>query len=115
MSVTRLCAARACEDPGDGARGRQRIALHGELDGLTAPQLQRALDDLAPDTRELILDLSGLTFIDSIGVHAILICNDTPTATGRSLTLLEPRGQVRDVLARLGLLDRLTVLEAGAR
>jgi anti-anti-sigma regulatory factor len=55
--------------------------------------------------------MRGLTFIDSAGVRAILICRDAPGASGRSLALSQPRGQVRDVLARLGLLDRLTVLE----
>lgn len=93
--------------PVGSAPGSRRLALHGALDCSTAPQLQRALDQLA-GTRELILDLSGLTFIDSTGVRTILRCAQRNVC---SLTLSEPRGQVRDVLLRLGLLNHLTVLE----
>jgi anti-anti-sigma factor len=85
--------------------------LHGELDCSTAPALQSALADLALDTRDLTLDLTGLTFIDSSGVRTILGARLAARPTAYSQTLLDPNGQVRDVFARLGLLDRLAVLE----
>jgi len=88
------------------------LALHGELDSAGAAQLQRAVEGLAPDTRELTLDLTGLTFLDSSGIRAILGCRQIQTASACSLTLLGAHGQVRDVLTRLGLLERLTVIEA---
>jgi anti-sigma B factor antagonist len=95
-----------------GEPGRLRLALHGELDCSSVPVLQSALDHLAVDTRELILDLTGLTFIDSSGVRVIVACRLAPHPTACSLRLLDPGSQVHDVFARLGLLDRLTVVEA---
>ena len=47
------------------------IKVVGELDVATAPQLAAVLDGLASQ-RELILDLSGVSFLDSRGLHAIL-------------------------------------------
>jgi anti-anti-sigma factor len=94
---------------GTASRGVLRVSLHGELDRHAASRVQPALDQLAARASALILDLRELTFIDPCGVAAILRC-----ASGEacSLTLREPRGQVRDTLLRLGLLDRLTVVEA---
>jgi anti-anti-sigma factor len=93
-------------------RGATRVALDGELDRVAAERLDATLSDLARQTQELILDLSGVTFIDCGGLFAILRCHLACRDSGCSLTLLHPSGQARDLLARVGLLDRLTVLEA---
>ncbi len=49
------------------------LALGGELDVFTAPKLKQALETSTPTgTESLILDLRGLTFIDSSGLAVIL-------------------------------------------
>jgi anti-anti-sigma factor len=50
-------------------RGTCRLTLRGELDLGTAEQLERALADAGDD---VVLDLRGLTFMDSTGVRALL-------------------------------------------
>jgi anti-sigma B factor antagonist len=97
---------------GHDERGATRVALHGELDRIAAERLDATLHDLVRQAHVLILDLSGVTFIDCGGLFAILRCHLACRDSGCSLTLLHPSGQVRDLLARVGLLDRLTVLEA---
>ncbi len=53
--------------------GAVSITLKGELDLLTAPELRIALNQaLATDATLIVLDLRGLEFIDSIGLHVIL-------------------------------------------
>ncbi|HEX5028101.1 MAG TPA: STAS domain-containing protein [Gaiellaceae bacterium] len=47
------------------------IKVVGELDLATAPLLRDALDEMSAEP-EILLDLTGVTFIDSSGLHSIL-------------------------------------------
>jgi anti-anti-sigma factor len=50
-----------------------RITIHGELDLATAPHLRDSYArERAGDSGLIVLDLSGVTFIDSSGLHALL-------------------------------------------
>lgn len=49
-----------------------RIAVAGELDLVTAPELSRALNRERVAGRPALLDLSQVTFMDSTGLTAIL-------------------------------------------
>ncbi len=51
---------------------RTRVVVEGELDLLTSPSLAGALDRGLSTADELLLDLSGVRFIDSTGLQAIL-------------------------------------------
>jgi anti-sigma B factor antagonist len=48
------------------------LSVAGELDAATAPQLQAAMLGVSTDCRRLVIDLSELTFIDSIGLGILL-------------------------------------------
>lgn len=53
----------------------------GRVDGENAPELQRSLlETITPGQRHLVLDLSGLTYISSMGLSSIL-------AAGKKLDL----------------------------
>jgi ABC-type transporter Mla MlaB component len=47
------------------------VMLKGELDVLTAPQLAAELIPQNGAARDLLIDLSDLTFIDSSGIHVL--------------------------------------------
>jgi anti-anti-sigma factor len=98
------------EQPDD--RGTTRLALLGQLDLTAAKRLDATVHDLVLDTPELILDLSGVTFIDCCGLSAILRCHQACRERSCSLILLHPSEQVRELLGGVGLLDRLTVVGA---
>jgi anti-sigma B factor antagonist len=52
---------------------RHTIALSGELDIASAPILEQALADAcSAGAREVVLDMSGLEFMDSTGLRAVL-------------------------------------------
>ena len=95
-----------------GWGGVSRLALHGSLDLGASNRLQPLLRELLPHARELHLDLSAVTFIDSGGVRALLLCRQACLHHACSLALLDPPEQVRGVLARVGLLARLRIIEA---
>lgn len=48
------------------------IAVEGELDLATAAALTAAVRDVNADAAAVVVELSGVTFIDSTGVHALL-------------------------------------------
>jgi anti-sigma B factor antagonist len=47
------------------------VTIEGELDAVSAPALGAALDELQPST-QVVLNMSGVEFIDSTGLRVIL-------------------------------------------
>jgi len=52
--------------------GRTVIALHGELDLAVVDDVRARLDALRGEQRPVLLDLDGLTFMDSTGIRLVL-------------------------------------------
>ena len=52
--------------------GCEVIRVEGELDMLTAPELAAALNSCNGSGREVVVDLSDVTFIDSHGLHVLM-------------------------------------------
>jgi anti-sigma B factor antagonist len=66
-----------------------RIEAAGEIDSSSAPALRAELDaalDLAP--REVVLDLGGVTFLDSAGLSTLAAAHRRATAEGVRLRVL---------------------------
>jgi anti-sigma B factor antagonist len=96
----------AISDEVDASRARLR--LRGELDLLTAPQLEAAVERLSGNgVREVLLDLSELAFLDSSGFRAILTCKTM--CERRGCTFLMTRGpeRVQKVFDISGVLKKL--------
>lgn len=49
-----------------------RLSLTGDLDVLTAPELDQRLTALRAAKTPVLLDLSGVEFIDSTGLHLLI-------------------------------------------
>ncbi|MFO7265415.1 MAG: anti-sigma factor antagonist [Limnochordales bacterium] len=91
------------------------VRLAGELDVRTAPvfraRVQQELEE-GPRLRHLILDLRGVTFIDSSGVGALLgRCRDIRTTRAGRVVVFGLRPNVLRVLQFAGLLRVLAVAE----
>jgi anti-anti-sigma factor len=83
--------------------GTARVTVAGELDIATVPRLDkqaRAL--LAHDAQRLVIDLSGLTFIDSSGLNLFIALNNRATEEGWTLGLTRPPEQARSVFTVTG-------------
>ncbi|GAB2971809.1 STAS domain-containing protein [Amycolatopsis acidiphila] len=86
-------------------RGRLVVALRGELDALSSPAFRASLLDLA-DGPDLILDLGGLTCLDSSGISTIIAAHQRATRHGAVLALTRVPPFVSRVLS-LTQLDRV--------
>lgn len=84
------------------------ICLFGELDLASAEAVQRELQLVeATDAEAIVVDLSGLTFMDSTGVRLIVSADARSRADSDRLTLLRGPANVQRVFALTGLEDRL--------
>jgi anti-sigma B factor antagonist len=82
-----------------GYDGRAVVALRGELDIADAASVAAALNAVAAGTRELIVDLAGLEFIDCSGLTALLLARKQARKAGGDLLLAAPQDQVLRILA----------------
>ncbi len=86
------------------------LALSGELDVVSAPELERCLNEvLAEDHARVKLDLSELAFVDSAGMSVLIKAKQDAESNGRTLVLGRPTEQVNRVFALVGLADWLAV------
>lgn len=94
----------------ESAEGDARmLRLSGELDLATVDKLRDAVKDSLSGSRHLVLDLSGLAFIDSSGLRELYRAT---TASGRDGWRLELVGAQGDVLQtiRMSGMDRVLPL-----
>ena len=81
-----------------------RIALYGEFDISSAADATRALHELlARGPQEVIVDLSGLEFMDSTGVKFLVDGRETAIARGVKLSLVHGGDPVKRVLTVSGI------------
>jgi anti-sigma B factor antagonist len=86
------------------------LALAGELDVVSAPELAHRLEEiLAEPHARVMLDLNDLSFVDSAGVSVLIKAKQAAEANGRILVLRRPTEQVERVFALVGLADWLAI------
>ena len=91
--------------------------LTGEIDMSNATELERMITDAVPNTvRGVVLDLSGLTYIDSAGVRLLLSLTGRLRWRGQDLVLAAPPdSRCRRVLSIAGVGSKImleTTLDA---
>ncbi len=77
------------------------VALHGELDLVDAQAVADALGAVAAREARIIVDLSGLEFIDASGIAALSGGRRRARDAGGDLLLAAPQQRVQRVLAIL--------------
>lgn len=78
--------------------------VRGEVDADNCSELAEQLLG-APAEERLVVDLAGLTFIDSSGISELLRVSETVTERGQGFQLRDPSPAVRRVLEITGLLE----------
>ena len=82
------------------------VRTAGELDASTAPQLRDCFEELMrADCRDVVVDMGELDFIDSTGLGVLVAALKRFRSSGGSLSVTDPRPQIRKVL-ELTNLDR---------
>jgi anti-sigma B factor antagonist len=90
-----------------------RVTLTGELDLLTAPELERALERIAIGGAErVVLDLRALAFLDSTGLALILRFSGRASEDGSVFELVRGRRGVQRVFAISGVEDQFVFLDS---
>jgi anti-sigma B factor antagonist len=89
--------------------GHVVVTLGGELDLVDAAGVAAALVTVAARAPEIIVDLTGLEFIDSSGVAALARGRKLARQAGGDLLLAAPRQQVLRVLAITRQVDDFSV------
>jgi anti-sigma B factor antagonist len=83
-----------------------RVSTTGEVDSASAPQLHAELEaQLDAGARELIVDLDGVTFLDSAGLCALAAVHRRATTEGVTLRVLASHRAVIRPLQITGLWD----------
>jgi anti-sigma B factor antagonist len=84
-------------------RGRVILEVSGEVDMITAPQLDRVLADLrVADARVVVVDLAGVGFLGSPGL-AVLVNAHRALPPGRFLHIVAPGRTVHRAFTVTGL------------
>jgi anti-sigma B factor antagonist len=89
--------------------GTLRLALSGEFDIAGVEKFETALSEAGGEHRELVIDLSGLSFIDSSGIRAILVADRSLRERGVPVKVVKPGPLVHRVFELSGL-DRELVM-----
>lgn len=92
--------------------GTVTVALHGEVDVLTVDQVRLALGDaVAQRPDSIVVDLAGLSFIDSTGLGALVFGFQRARDEGIAFRLARPSPNVRHILVLSGLLEVVQVVD----
>jgi anti-sigma B factor antagonist len=90
------------------ASGQGLVRFTGDLDMATASKVTEALQMLvSARVRAAVMDLRGLTFMDSTGLCAVLDADRIAREHSISLRFIEGPGNVQRVFEVTGVTDRL--------
>lgn len=83
------------------------VALSGELDFGTVGQVQARLGELRDQGVPTVLDLDGLTFMDSTGIRLVLTACEDACRRDWSFRVTRGSERVQRVLGAAQVIDRL--------
>ncbi|MFZ0042253.1 MAG: STAS domain-containing protein [Solirubrobacteraceae bacterium] len=88
------------------------IAVTGELDLASGPQLEAELDRISgPEIQLLVVDLRKLEFMDSTGLSILVRSHQRLAEEGCEMGLVRGSSQVQRLLDLTGVAERLTLVD----
>ena len=87
-----------------------RIVLTGRLDLAGSAKIDLPFNAAAGSNRNILVDMSGVTFVASIGIRTLVLGAKTVQRRGGRLLLIGPQAEVEQVLEMTGVLDLLPVV-----
>lgn len=88
------------------------ISLTGEMDLANVDDVQRELLRVeGTDAQVILIDLSGLTFLDSTGIRLLIIADARSRSDSNRLRMVRPPKTVQRVLRITGINDRLPFID----
>ena len=74
------------------------VSVAGELELVQGDRLEAAVRRLLPEVERVVIDLNGVTFLDSSGLGALIALRQAAEETGTRLALRSPTQAVTRVL-----------------
>ena len=84
------------------------IEVVGRLDTITAPALDKTINEDIGDTKNLILDVKGMEYISSAGLRVILSAQKKMQKIG-SMKVINVRDEIMEVFEMTGFADILVI------
>ena len=84
------------------------IEIVGRLDTITAPALDKTINEDIGDTKNLVLDVKGMEYISSAGLRVLLAAQKKMQKIG-SMKLIGVCEEVMDVFEMTGFADILVI------
>jgi anti-sigma B factor antagonist len=84
-------------------RHAHSITVRGEVDMYSAPELREALDAVPPSAKHVLVDLSTVSFVDSVGLATLLNAAKRLEASGGRMLLVVDDPRVLRILAVTGI------------
>lgn len=91
------------------------LALNGELDLATAPIAEGELRRAEASGDLIVIDLRGVTFMDSTGIRMLVNADRRARDRGTGLVVVQGPPQVRRLLVLSGLSQHLDVVDGDDR
>ena len=84
------------------------IEIVGRLDTITAPALDKTINEDIGDTKNLVLDVKGMEYISSAGLRVLLSAQKKMQKIG-SMKVINVCEEVMEVFEMTGFADILTI------
>ena len=84
------------------------LVVAGRLDTQTAPELEKEVDSVVADAKELTFDMTSLEYVSSAGLRVILKAQKIMNTKG-SMKLTGVNDSIMEVFDITGFLDILTI------
>ena len=84
------------------------IEIVGRLDTITAPALDKTINEDIPNTKNLVLDVKGMEYISSAGLRVLLGAQKKMQKIG-SMKVKNVCAEVMDVFQMTGFADILVI------
>jgi anti-anti-sigma factor len=97
---------------GESGQGRTVVTVRGELDLATADRLWVELEPLLVPRSLVVLDGSGISFLDSSGLRVLLQAGKRAATDGAIFRLVAPQPAVQRVLELAGTGGHLDTRES---
>lgn len=90
------------------------VHISEDMDAAEMDRLRKLFEELATGSDDIVIDLSGVNFIDSSGIGGIVFLYKRLFALGRQLTLINADGQPLRLLTHLRMTNLFSQGSTGA-
>ncbi len=85
------------------ADGVTKIVLSGRIDVAGSAEIDMPMSEVGTSRRAVIVDLSGVTFMASLGLRSIVLAGKAVMRSGGALVLFSPQPAVEEVITVSGI------------